>query len=178
MFLFIGRNLDVRKPYEGALIALQLQRTGAPTSTRWSFDAKSPGRIRDTMMPTFASFVSSRFQGGASRDARRRPRIVVRARRKRTFAARGTAAANEPTRRAPTWRLVICMSSSKKIRRCHEKITPLACCKKSPHIAAGGRTAAVFVLITRHTPRGRVRVLRRIAKVARDIRCAQSLCAH
>ena len=42
LFLFIGRNLDVCKPYEGALIALQLQWTGAPTSTRWSFDAKSP----------------------------------------------------------------------------------------------------------------------------------------
>ena len=44
-----------------------------------------------------------------------------------------------------------------------------ATCIKSPHIATGLGTAAVFVLITRHTPRGHVRVLRGIVNVARNV---------
>ena len=61
------------------------------------FRCEATWKERDAITRRFRRQANlSRFRDAASRDARRGPRIVMRARRKRAAAARGSAAASEP----------------------------------------------------------------------------------
>ena len=61
------------------------------------FRCEATWKERDAITRRFRRHANlSRFRDAASRDARRGPRIVMRARRKRAAAARGSAAASEP----------------------------------------------------------------------------------
>ena len=156
------------------MVAEQARWTTGTTSTRRCFDAKSPGKKTEhDMRPGERARIFQDFDGGASKDARRGPRIIAGARRKRAAAAQGTSGGQRgefPTKHCNEGRpymYILCARpagdfgcsprkfSSKKIRRCHEVVMflyeiPRATCNDATKASPSAPGSAISNVSSRY----------------------------